>query len=58
MQELEKSVIINHIPPVTEGSTLYLEESSCPHGICHPVPAMTTVRQRNVEAVMIIIYIR
>lgn len=24
MQELEKSVIINHIPPVTEGSTLYL----------------------------------
>ena len=24
MQELEKSVIINHIPPVSEGSTLYL----------------------------------
>jgi hypothetical protein len=24
MQELEKSVIINHVPPVTEGSTLYL----------------------------------
>jgi len=34
-----------------------LEKSSCYHGICHPVPAMITVRQRIVKAVMIIIYI-
>jgi hypothetical protein len=58
MQELKKSVIINQIPQVTEGSTLYLEEYSCSQGICHPVPTMTTIRQRIVGALKLIIYIR
>ena len=49
MQELEKSMVINHIPPKLREVLCILEESSCSNSICHPVPAITTFRPRIVE---------